>query len=290
MRVLHREARLAGIVAHPPDSEDGVRYESVFAEARRLGVPALRAAGKSPELADFAARLAPDLIWITDYRYLLPTAVLAQARLGAVNLHPSLLPKFRGRAPVNWAILHGEHQLGLTAHFVDEGMDTGDIIAQRTYRLAQSQDVGDALDILYPHYESLSAEVLACFNSGTVPRKAQDGTQATAFPRRTPEDGRIDWTAPAREVWNLIRAVAAPYPGAFAQWPDGRIRIWKASGLRNFGSNVRPAPGELLEVSADSRTITMACADAALVITSFTLEMGATLPVTASAKTGGHIP
>jgi methionyl-tRNA formyltransferase len=273
LRVIHREAELVGVVAHPDDPEDGVCYESVFAEAKRLGVPVVRASGKSPELESFVRSAAPDLIWITDYRYLLPARLLKMAACGTVNLHPSLLPKYRGRAPLNWAILRGETQLGLTAHFVDEGMDTGGIIAQRTFTLAQTQDVGDALEMLYPLYAALTAEVLAAFQAGCVPHRAQDTAQATVFRRRTPEDGLIDWTRPAREVWNLIRAVAAPYPGSFSPWADGAVRIWKATGIVPFASQLdRPAPGAVMQVAGGDGMLVVACGDAGLAVTNFTLE------------------
>lgn len=270
--VIRRMATLVGVVAHPEDPEDGVRYESVFTEARRLGVPAIRLHGKRPELEDFVRQCAPDLIWITDYRYLLPERILGLAPRGAVNLHPSLLPKYRGRAVVNWAILRGETEFGLTAHFVDAGMDTGDIIAVRRFGLTQAEDVGDALDKLYPLYESVAIEVLTAFCNENVPRRTQDHTQATEFPRRRPADGLINWTAPARDVWNLIRAVAAPYPGAFSPWNHARLRIWRASGIQPFSPGAVPAPGEVLDISNDGQNIVVACGDAGLAIAVYEVE------------------
>ncbi len=272
LRVLRRDADVVAVVAHPDDPEDGVRYLSVFAEARRMGIPVIRAAGKSPELEQLMDAAQPDLIWITDYRYLVPVSVLHCARLGAVNLHPSLLPKYRGRAPINWAILKGETQLGLTAHYVNEGADTGDIIAQRAFELSQNHDVGDALNRLYPLYEAMTAEVLAAFKSGLVPRRAQESKGASVFPRRTPEDGLIDWNETATEVWNLIRAVAAPYPGAFSAWSDGVLRVWKAEAICALPSARRRKPGEIVSVSDDGSVLVVACRDAAIIITKFELE------------------
>ena len=113
---------VVAVVAHPPDPEDGVRYESVFEFAKKHGLPAIRGKPGQTHVRELLQEASPELIWVTDYRYLLPIELIDQARLGAVNLHPSLLPRYRGRAPVNWAILHGESELGLTAHFIDEGM------------------------------------------------------------------------------------------------------------------------------------------------------------------------
>lgn len=277
MHAIRAQACLVGVVAHPEDHEDGVRYESVHAEAVRLGLPVLRATGKSAELASFIRNCAPDLLWITDFRYLLSRQILALAPLGAINLHPSLLPAYRGRASINWAILRGETQLGLTAHVVDEGMDTGAIVGQRAYALDRSQDVGDALELLYPLYESLTAEVLTGLQKGSIVPRAQSATGASAFPRRKPEDGLIDWAQPALAVWNLIRAVAAPYPGAFTPCGAGALRIWKATGVRPLATTGVP-PGEVVDVSADGRTLVVACGDSGLVVSKFEMEGAVWLP------------
>jgi len=271
LRVLRRDADLVGVVAHPDDPEDGVRYESVYTEARRLDVPVLRGSGRSAAVTEFVRACAPDLIWVTDYRYLLPAVLVDLAPLGAINLHPSLLPRYRGRASINWAILRGETELGLSAHVIDEGMDTGDVVAQRPYRIEQHEDVGDALEKLYPLYEAITAEVIAAVSCGTLPRRPQDVTQASAFPRRTPDDGLIDWNSSARAVWNLIRAVAAPYPGAFSWVGTRRLTIWRAGGVESFNRNLRPTPGEILAVTPDGKTFTIACCDAALIITNSSL-------------------
>lgn len=216
---------VAAVVAHPPDPEDGIRYLSVCDFATRRGWNVIRSTGKDPTLEGFVAAAEPDLLWIADYRYLLPPSILNLAPFGAVNLHPSLLPRYRGRASINWAILNNEKTLGLTAHYVDEGMDTGDIIAQLSYELRQDQDVGDALDTLYPLYSELTAKVLGYFGSGSVPRAPQDHSQATTFPGRKPEDGLIDFRESASSVHNLIRALTRPYPGAFTFWQHHKLMV-----------------------------------------------------------------
>lgn len=272
LQTLVKHASVVGVIAHPVDPEDGVRYCSVFFEAKRLGIPVIRSSGKSEALKKFIQACVPDLLWIADYRYLLPECVLEIARFGAINLHPSLLPKYRGRAPVNWAILHGETQLGLTAHWVDAGMDTGDIIAQRSYHLRQDQDVADALAMLYPIYESVTADVLQAFQSGNIcPQKQREG-DSTAFPRRTPADGLIDWGRPANAVWNLIRAVAPPYPGAFAPWRGGVLRVYRVLRIIPFPTDVSPEPGSLVEGSISLGRLVVACADSALEIVQFVFE------------------
>jgi methionyl-tRNA formyltransferase len=226
LETLVEQDKVVGVIAHPPDSEDGVRYLSVAEFARSQQIPTIRRKGRDPEVIEFVRHACPDLVWITDYRYLLPRSVLSLAPLGVVNLHPSLLPKYRGRAPLNWAILHGERELGLTAHFVDEGMDTGDIIEQLRFQLGDDQDVGDALRMLYPLYQEISRRVLTQFRAGHVQRYPQDHEQATVFPRRTPADGLIDWNQSATQIRNFVRALAKPYPGAFSYWQGRKIFIW----------------------------------------------------------------
>ena len=248
LETISERANVAGVVAHPPDPEDGMRYESVFEFAQKKEWKTIRARGKDPVVLDFIAASQPDLLWITDFRYLIPAEILALAPLGTVNLHPSLLPKYRGRAPVNWAILNGETRLGLTAHFVDEGMDTGDIIEQVSYDLRDDQDVGDCLNVLYPLYREMTRNVLSHFESGRVPRIPQDHSQATAFSARKPSDGLIDWNQSARSVLNLVRAVALPYPGSFTFANADKLTIWKARIVSDT-DNVAP-PGCVVSSSA----------------------------------------
>lgn len=228
LSVLADGAEVVGVVAHPADLEDGVCYQSVYEYAKSHSLPVIRGKATEPGVADFIAKAVPDLIWITDYRYLLPAHLLCIAPLGTINLHPSLLPRYRGRAPINWAILHGETELGLTAHFVDEGMDSGDIIEQERFELSINEDVGDALRKLLPLYASVTRRILNNLQTGNVVRRKQDDTGVTCYPARKPKDGQIDWNQPAVAIMNMIRAVAAPYPGAFTFLGDAKILIWKA--------------------------------------------------------------
>ena len=189
MRELAALGALSGVVAHPPDPEDGTRYLSVYEQACTLGVPCLRATGTAPELEAFITACQPDLLIVADFRYLLPPGILHLARLGGINFHPSLMPAYRGRAPINWAILHGEKTLGLTVHCIDAGMDTGDIIAQKAYDLQEDEYVGDALRKLYPLYAELTRQTIAALHTGNLPRRRQNHELATAYPRSKPQDG-----------------------------------------------------------------------------------------------------
>jgi methionyl-tRNA formyltransferase len=268
LEAIAEKDTVAAVVAHPPDPEDGVRYESVYDFAVERGWPVLRATGKSPELRSFLSAAQPDLLWVTDYRYLLPSDILTVAPLGAVNLHPSLLPKYRGRASINWAILRGEREMGLTAHFIDGGMDTGDLIEQVRIELNLDQDIGDALNLYYPIYQVITKKVLDQFRVGVVNRRKQDHTLASEFGRRKPEDGRIDWSRPAPEVLNLIRAVAHPYPGAFTYLGPAKVTIWKAA-LETISRSAKA--GEVLTYDGGDN-FTVACGEGGLRLKSWTTE------------------
>jgi|SRR5579863_436538 len=264
LRAINESAEVSGVIAHPTDAEDGVRYESVFDLARGNAWNCIRGKGRDRQTLEFVAAAKPDLLWITDFRYLIPREMVALAPCGAVNLHPSLLPAYRGRASINWAILKGETKLGLSGHFVDEAADSGDLIEQVSYEVREDQDVGDCLNILYPLYTSMTNKILSYFQSGSVPRTPQDASRATVYPARKPEDGVIDWGQAARSILNLVRAVAAPYPGAFTSVNGRKLTVWKARIVTEAGSNSRP--GEVIE--ANDRETLVQCGAGVLALTS----------------------
>jgi methionyl-tRNA formyltransferase len=267
---LLKNADVVGVVAHPIDHEEGVRYASLFDFASSNHLNTIRGRGKDASVLEFLRVLAPDLIWVTDYKYILPGCLLSLAKSGAVNLHPSLLPRYRGRASINWAILRGETEVGLTAHFIDEGVDTGDIIKQITIKINRDHDVGDALTALMTEYSKIARDVLCFFESGVVPRLAQDHSNGSFFPARKPEDGRIDWSQSAESILNLVRAVAHPYPGAFCESQYGRIFIWKAC-IIDRSDVASEQPGMVVELS-ERNTPRIQCGDDFLEILDYTLE------------------
>ena len=199
---------------------------------------------------DWLARLriwAPDFIFSFYYRRMLSNAVLETARLGAMNLHGSLLPKYRGRCPVNWVLINDETETGVTLHHMVAKADAGDIVAQRRVAIADDdtaytlygKQTAAAVDLMREVYPQLCA--------GTAPRIAQDHSQATYFGGRRPADGAIDWAQSARGIYNLVRAVTHPYPGAFAQWRAQSLMIWRAQVERDGGERTA-APGTVVGI------------------------------------------
>lgn len=240
------KVKVVGVIAHPLDPEDGVVYDSLYKFAINKNLNVIRGCANDKKIHDFIKNSNPDLIWVTDYRYLIPKEIISEAPFGAVNLHPSLLPKYRGRAPLNWAIIEGEKEIGLTAHFIDEKLDNGDIICQIKFFLNKNEDVGDALKKLIPYYCLITKNVIHKFLNNTVTSIPQDHSLATIYPSRKPEDGVINWSNSAERIFNFVRAISHPYPGAFSDTKKGRIYIWKTELIKNNNQS-KIAPGIILE-------------------------------------------
>ena len=211
--------------------------------AQRLGLPVQQPV-KINEVAavDALRAVQPDLIVVVAYGQILPKSVLEIAARGCVNLHTSLLPRWRGAAPIQYAILEGDRETGVTTMFMDERMDTGDIILQR----AQLIHADDTAATLHERLAKLGAEVLtetiALIGNGNPPRAKQDETKATYAKKLAKEHGRIDWKRPAVEIERQIRAFN-PWPSTYTSYGDVLLKIWKAEVDLNAGTGKH---GELL--------------------------------------------
>jgi methionyl-tRNA formyltransferase len=168
---------------------------------------------------------------------MLKAPLLASPARGALNMHGSLLPKYRGRAPVNWAVLHGERETGATLHHMTEKPDNGDIVAQSAVPILPDDTAQEVFDKVTVAAEIALDGVLDALIAGTAPRRRQDLAQGGYFGGRRPEDGLIDWTRDAASIHNLVRAVAPPYPGAFTTVGRRPARI-----LRSRRSDEAAAP------------------------------------------------
>jgi methionyl-tRNA formyltransferase len=184
-------------------------------------------------IAELAA-VAPDIVLVIGWRWILPKAVLDLPPKGCLGIHGSLLPRLRGFAPVNWALIRGEPRTGPSLFYFDEGTDTGDLVGQRPFDVTDEDDASTVRRRLADASVELLREHLPGLAAGTAPRVPQPKGGATWGPRRTPEDGDIDWTASPREVFNWVRGLTRPYPGAFGRALGRRVFVWK----------VRPAGGE----------------------------------------------
>ena len=169
------------------------------------------------------------------FRQILKPALLAIPSRGALNLHGSLLPRYRGRCPVNWVLVHGETETGVTLHYMEPTPDTGDIVAQRRVPITDDDTALTLNRKLGEAARELLRVTFPALLAGTAPRMPQDHTRATTFGGRRPEDGRLAWRRPARELYNLVRAVTHPYPGAFTTWAGTKLLVWKARPLDEPG-------------------------------------------------------
>ena len=182
----------------------------------------------TPHCQELLQQLEPELIIVIKWRTIINKEIYSIPSKGCVILHDSLLPKYRGFAPLNWAIINGEFETGATLFFIAEEVDSGPIIAQERIPISLQHTVLEVEERIVQTYVDLLRENLPALEQGTAKADPQDETQATYTCSRTPEDGRIDWSRHALEIYNLIRALASPYPGAFAYFGRRKVFIWEA--------------------------------------------------------------
>lgn len=227
LRVLHAcGVEVTLVVTHRDAPGEPLWFERVADTADELGLAWIY--GDAPgdtALAAAVEQARPDLIFSFYYRALLPAALLGSARLGAFNMHGSLLPKYRGRAPTNWAVLNGEHETGATLHEMVARADAGAIVDQAAVPILPDDTARQVFDKVCVAAEQVLWRSLPALLAGNAPRLANDLSQGSVYPGRKPEDGRIDWWQSAERVYNLIRAVAPPYPGAFTEVAGRRLVI-----------------------------------------------------------------
>lgn len=246
------------VVTHHDDPRETVWFASVAATASDYRIRVLRPqATELGALANALAPEAPDLLFSFYYRHMLPASLLALPRLGAFNMHGSLLPKYRGRVPVNWAVLKGETKTGVTLHEMAEKPDAGDIIAQTEVPILPDDTAFEVFRKLTVAAELTLWHTLPALVAGNPERWPNRLEEGSYFGGRKPEDGRIDWSQPRSQVYNLIRAVAPPYPGAFCT-VHGRTLCVEAARLADVAP-MQVAPGPFVH---DNRVFGM-CGDGA---------------------------
>ncbi|MGV2291473.1 formyltransferase [Trinickia sp. YCB016] len=227
--LLARGVDVALVVTHEDSATENIWFGSVAAVAAEHGIPTITPADpKSAELRDAVSRAKPDFIFSFYYRHMLPVDLLAIAARGAYNMHGSLLPKYRGRAPTNWAVLNGETETGATLHEMAAKPDAGAIIAQTPVPILPDDTAAQVFDKVTVAAEQTLWRVLPALVKGEAPHLPNDLAHGSYFGGRKPEDGRIDWSQSAQQVYNLIRAVAPPYPGAFTDIAGERFIVARA--------------------------------------------------------------
>ncbi|MGI0022956.1 MAG: methionyl-tRNA formyltransferase [Nitrososphaeraceae archaeon] len=182
--------------------------------------------------------IKPDVILVMGWSQLLREEILKIPKIGVIGSHPTLLPKYRGRAPIPWSIIKGLKESGLTFFYMKEGADDGDILDQRRFKISSSDDATSIYEKVTALGKTMLLENLPLLENGKTKRVKQDESKFIEYwPKRTPEDGKIDWSKTGIEIHTLIRATTHPYPGAFTFFKKSKLKIWKALYLneKNYG-------------------------------------------------------
>jgi methionyl-tRNA formyltransferase len=250
-----RGIEVALVVTHQDNPAETIWFESVAAACDEAGIPWITPADPAaPEVLQQVQAAQPDFIFSFYYRHMLPLSLLQLAPRGAYNMHGSLLPKYRGRVPVNWAVLHGETETGATLHEMTAKPDAGAIIGQTMVPILPDDTAFEVFGKLTVAAEQTLWTALPGLIDGSAARLANDLSQGSYFGGRKPEDGRIDWSQPAQQVYNLHRAVAPPYPGAWTV-VDGRTVVLGRARLSKRKFDLPPGlaliDGELYGICGD---------------------------------------
>ncbi len=241
---------LVAVFTHQDAPGEEIWWPSVAELASSRGVPVHMPPDiNDPQWVEHVRALRPDFIFSFWYRQLLGRSLLQIPRGGCLNLHGSLLPAYRGRSPVNWVLVNGEKQTGLTLHYMVQRPDAGDVVAQAIVPI-------DSTDTALSLYQKMAALVRVLLGAawpllreGRAPRFPQDESKATYFGRRTPEDGCFAWEWPALRIHNLVRAVTHPYPGAFTYYRGKKLYVWAARPLPGLLTPYRQPPGTVQRLS-----------------------------------------
>jgi len=225
-------AELIGVVT-APDRPKGrgqaISQPAVKESAVRLGIPIRQYARvRAPEAVEEIRAFRPELIVVVAFGQILPKALLEIPPRGCINVHASLLPAYRGAAPIQWAIIRGEDRTGVTTMLMDEGMDTGPMLMQQALEIKPEERAGELAERLSRIGAALLIDTVDAWARGTVTPTPQDDAQASIAPLLKKQDGQIFWERPAREIVNLVRGTD-PWPGAWTSYGDQPWRIWRAS-------------------------------------------------------------
>jgi methionyl-tRNA formyltransferase len=237
-------------VKAPPVKQAAVRAGLLVYQPAKL---------KDPATVEIITSFRPDAIVVVAYGHILPEWLIDLPRLGCINLHASLLPKYRGAAPIQWSLIRGELVTGVTTMRIDVGLDTGDLLLKREVEI-QDDDTSETLSVRLSQLGAdLMMETLRRLDRGDLEAHPQDHARATLAPILKKEDGRIDWNLPALEIWNRIRGLR-PWPGAYTRFRGKNLHIWAASRPA-AGATINLHPGTLI---ADRGSLRVICGQGTL--------------------------
>ncbi len=266
--ILRAGFEISAVFTHRDREEENIWFDSVAEFAGSRGIPVYAPENiNHPVWINRIRALEPEFIFSIYYRDIIKPEILDIPRHGAINLHGSLLPKYRGRVPINWAIINGEHETGVTLHYMTPRPDAGDIIDQEKVTISDD-DTAKTLFLKAVNAAGIMLRrALPLLAEGKAARIPQNEAEATTFGRRTPADGEIDWSRPAREIRNLVRAVTRPYPGAFSFLGDRKCLFWSVKEVPGVAG---VAPGTVIS----SDPLIIACGEGAVEVEFAEFENG----------------
>jgi methionyl-tRNA formyltransferase len=268
--IIDCSVEIVEILTMPPAQEQGPSgYVNLEPLATAHGIPVRRTANiNAAEEVEHIRQLAPDVLVVVGWTRLLGAEVLAIPPRGCIGFHASLLPRFRGRAPVNWAILRGERETGNTMMYLNVGTDTGDIIDQRHVAIEPTDTCASVYTRVAEAGAQMLRDNLPAILDGTAARRPQERSNGDLLPKRTPAMGITDWDRPTRAVHDWIRALTTPYPGAFAFWAGHKVMLW-ASDVPDGNERIGRS-GEV--IARDENGVRVGTADGSLLVTSLSTE------------------
>jgi methionyl-tRNA formyltransferase len=251
---------IQAIFSHKDNPDENCWFDSVAEWGHTHHIPVFcPPTVNTPEWVTKIRRMQPDVMFSFYYRTMLNKEIFSIPPGGAFNLHGSLLPAYRGKCPVNWVLVNGEHRTGVTLHYMVEKPDAGDIVGQKEVPIDFEDTAATVYNKLCTAATKLLEELLPLIQHGTTPRTPQDLRSGSYYGGRNPEDGKIDWRWPVMRIYNLIRAVTEPYPGAFTHLPDGqKALIWWGLPEETIPSKqepgtVEPEDGHVFVRASDGR-------------------------------------
>ena len=268
---------VAGVVCQP-DRPQGRHMKLISPPVKRLAesfnIPVLQPEKvRTPEFEQAVRDLSPEMIVTAAYGRILPPGILAVPPLGCLNIHASLLPSYRGAAPVQWSIINGDCETGVTIMLMDEGMDTGDILLQRRMPIPEDMDAGQLSEALSHLGAEMLPEAIAGFLSHELKPMPQNHALASSVPMMTREMGRIDWTQTASAVHNLVRGTS-PWPGAFTWCGDKRIKVHKTRVCEDPAITASAADLEPGTICLCGEVISVACGEGVIDLVEIQSESG----------------
>ncbi len=227
--LLDEGCNVVAVFTHDTDPHESQWFDTPERIAKENFIPVFKPSTLKTEKWFRKVRyLKPDLLLSIYYRNIIPEEIFTEAKLGAYNMHGSYLPSYRGRAPLNWSIINGENYCGASLHVLEKKFDTGGIIEQEKVEFGEDEYVADIQPRISDAALNVFKKALPSLLNGNPQIKPQDLSKVSYFGKRTPEDGRIDFNKTARQVFNLIRGVSKPFPGAFTDITNPRSVIWRA--------------------------------------------------------------